>query len=59
MDKKDLDSWINKSVKLILTIEGAFYNGNLIEEQKNGLLLKSNNKMIYVPYESILALEEL
>ena len=59
MDKKDLDSWINKSVKIILTIEGAFYNGNLIEEQKNGLLLKSNNKMIYVPYESILALEEL
>ena len=59
MDKKDLDSWINKNVKVILTIEGAFYNGKLIEEQKNGLLLKANGKRVYLPYESILALEEL
>ena len=56
---KDLDSWIGKSVKILLTNEGSFYIGLLIEEQKNGLLIKANKKMIYVPFESILSIEEL
>jgi hypothetical protein len=57
--KKDLDSWINKSVKAVLTNESSFYVGVLIEEQKNGILIEANGRMIYVPYESILSLEEL
>ena len=55
---KDLDSWIGKPVKILLNAE-SFYEGILVEEQKNGLLIESNKKMIYVPYESILSLEEL
>lgn len=58
-DKKDLDPWIGKSVKVLINNESAFYIGELKEEQKNGLLLKSNGKMIYVPYESVLVIEEL
>ena len=58
-DKKDLDSWIGKSVKAVLTNESSFYIGVLIEEQKNGILIRSNKKRIYIPYESILALEGL
>ena len=58
-DKKDLDSWIGKSVKAVLTNESSFYIGVLIEEQKNGILIKANEKRIYIPYESILALEGL
>ena len=57
--KKDLDSWIGKSVKAVLTNESSFYVGVLIEEQKNGILIKANGRMIYVPYESVLSLEEL
>lgn len=34
-----------------------FYEGTLLEEQKNGILLKSSKKRIYVPYESILSME--
>ena len=55
---KDLDPWIGKSVKAILNAEGSFYIGKLIEEQKNGILIKVKEKRIYIPYESILALEE-
>jgi hypothetical protein len=58
-DKKDLDSWIGKSVKAVLTNEGSFYIGVLIEEQKNGILIEANGKMIYVPYESVLVIEEI
>ena len=57
--KKDLDSWIGRPVKVILNSESSFYEGILIEEQKNGILIEANGKMIYVPYESLLALEEL
>ena len=58
-NKKDLDSWIGRPVKVILNSESSFYEGILIEEQKNGILIEANGKMIYVPYESLLALEEL
>ena len=57
-DKKDLDSWINKSVKVILHEDG-YYIGILIAEQKNGLLIESSGKRIYIQYESITSLEEL
>ena len=56
---KDLDSWIGKSVKAILNSESSFYIGVLVEEMKNGILIESYKKRIYVPYESILSLEEL
>ena len=55
---KDLDLWIGKSVKAILNAE-SFYEGIFLEEQKNGILIKVNEKRIYIPYESILALEEI
>ena len=55
---KDLDSWINKSVKVILHEDG-YYIGILIAEQKNGLLIESSGKRIYIQYESITSLEEL
>jgi sporulation protein YlmC with PRC-barrel domain len=56
---KDLDSWIGKSVKAILNDEGSFYIGILLEEQKNGILVKTDKGRVYIPYESILSLEEL
>ena len=55
---KDLDSWINKRVRVILTNESSFYEGILLFEMKNGLLIEANKKRVYVPYESILSLEE-
>ena len=57
--KKDLDSWIDRSVKAILNSESSFYIGVLVEEQKNGILIKCSGKRVYVPYESLLVLEEL
>ena len=56
-DGKDLDSWINLPVKVILHEDG-FYRGTLIEEMRNGLLIESNKKHIYIPYESVLSIEE-
>ena len=58
-ESKDLDLWIGKHIKAVLNNEGSFYIGVLVEEQKNGLLIESNKKMIYVPYESVLSIEEL
>ena len=55
---KDLDSWIGIPVKVVLNSESSFYIGVLVEEQKNGLLIEANRKRIYIPYESILSLEE-
>ena len=57
-NSKDLDSWINLPVKILLNADG-FYQGTLIEEMKNGILIKCSGKRVYVPYESILSLEEL
>ena len=57
--EKDLDSWINARVKVVLNSESSFYIGVLIEEQKNGILVKTDKGRVYVPYESILSLEEL
>ena len=37
-ESKDLDSWINLRVKVILHEDG-FYQGFLVEEQKNGILI--------------------
>jgi hypothetical protein len=46
-EEKDLDSWINKRVKVLLNAEG-YYDGILLSE-----------KRIYIPYESVLSLEEI
>ena len=54
---KDLDSWIGRPVKVLLNAE-AFYEGILLEEMKNGILIESNKKHIYIPYESVLSIEE-
>jgi ribosome maturation factor RimP len=56
---KDLDSWIGRPVKVVLNSESSFYIGVLVEEMKNGLLINSSGKHVYLPYESILVLEEL
>ena len=55
---KDLDSWIGRPVKVVLNSESSFYIGVLVEEQKNGLLIEANKKRIYIPFESLLLLEE-
>ena len=58
-DKKDLDSWINKSVKVILHEDG-FYSGTLLSEQRNGLLIEgTNKKRIYIQFDSIVSIEEI
>ena len=57
--KKDLDLWIGTHIKAVLNNEGSYYIGVLVEEMKNGLLINSSGKHVYVPYESILTLEEL
>jgi hypothetical protein len=54
---KDLDGWINLPVKVLLNADG-FYQGTLIGEMKNGLLIESNKKHIYIPFESVLSIEE-
>ena len=54
---KDLDSWIGKPLKVLLNAE-SYYTGTLLSEQKNGLLLQVSGKQVYVPYESVLALEQ-
>ena len=56
-DSKDLDAWIGKPVKVLLHADG-YYTGTLIEEQKNGLLIQVSGKQVYIPYESVLALEQ-
>ena len=57
-ESKDLDSWLGKPLKVILHEDG-FYEGVLVEEQRNGILIKCSGKRVYVPYESLLSLEEL
>ncbi len=56
---KDLDSWINKPARVILTNESSFYEGILLSEMRNGILIESDKRRIYIPYESVLSLEEL
>ena len=54
---KDLDSWIGKSVKVLLNAE-AFYEGILLAEQRNGILIESAHKRTYIQFDSIVSLEE-
>ena len=56
-DSKDLDAWLNKPLKVLLNAD-AYYKGTLIEEQKNGLLIQVSGRLVYVPYESVLSLEQ-
>ena len=56
-ESKDLDSWLGRPLKVILHEDG-FYEGILLEEQRNGILIEAKKKRVYVPYESVLSLEE-
>ena len=56
-EPKDLDSWIGKPLKVLLHADG-YYKGTLLSEQRNGLLLQVLDKLVYVPYESVLSLEQ-
>ena len=56
-EPKDLDAWIGKPLKVLLNADG-YYKGTLLSEQKNGLLIQVSEKLVYVPYESVLALEQ-
>jgi hypothetical protein len=56
-EPKDLDQWINKPLKVLLNADG-YYKGTLLSEQKNGLLISVLGKEVYIPYESLLALEQ-
>jgi hypothetical protein len=55
--EKDLDGWIDLPVKVILHEDG-FYEGVLVEEQRNGILIKCSGKRVYILYESVLSIEE-
>ena len=56
-DSKDLDAWIGKPVKVLLNAD-AYYTGTLLSEEKNGLLISVSGKQVYIPFESVLALEQ-
>ena len=57
--EKDLDGWIGKHIKAVLNNEGSYYEGILIEEQKNGVMVECSGKRIYIPYESLLVIGEI
>ena len=57
--KKDLDLWIGKHIKAVLTSESSYYIGVLVAEQRNGIMIECSGKKIYIPYESLLVIEEL
>lgn len=57
-DTKDLDTWIGKPLKVLLHEDG-FYEGILMAEQKNGLLIETSGKRVYISYDSVVSLEEL
>lgn len=57
---KNLDSWLGRKVKVVLNSSDGYYEGTLLSEQKNGILLEaSNEKRIYIQYDSIVSFEEL
>jgi ribosome maturation factor RimP len=59
-EKKDLDSWIGKEIKVIINIhDDLFYTGILLEEQKNGILISYEGKKFYIPYETVVVIEEI
>jgi sporulation protein YlmC with PRC-barrel domain len=55
---KDLDEWIGNRVKIMINSDG-YYEGVLKGELNNGLLIESKGKKVYLPYESVIAIEEL
>ena len=57
-EPKDLDTWIGNRVKIMIHSDG-YYEGILKGELNNGLLIESKGKRIYLPYESVIAIEEL
>ena len=57
-EPKDLDTWIGNRVKIMINSDG-YYEGILKGELNNGLLIESKGKRIYLPYESVIAIEEI
>ena len=57
-EPKDLDTWIGNRVKIMINSDG-YYEGVLKGELNNGLLIESKGKKVYLPYESVIAIEEL
>ena len=57
-EPKDLDTWIGNMVKIMINSDG-YYEGVLKGELNNGLLIESKGKKVYLPYESVIAIEEL
>lgn len=57
-EPKDLDTWIGNMVKIMINSDG-YYEGILKGELNNGLLIESKGKKIYLPYESVIAIEEI
>ena len=57
-EPKDLDTWIGNRVKIMINSDG-YYEGILRGELNNGLLIESKGKKIYLPYESVISIEEL
>ena len=57
-EPKDLDTWIGSRVKIMINSDG-YYEGILKGELNNGLLIESKGKKIYLPYESVIAIEEI
>ena len=57
-EKKDLDSWVGRKIKIMINSDG-FYEGILKEEQMNGILIEVDGKRIYVQFEAITSIEEL
>ena len=55
---KDLDEWIGNRVKIMINSDG-YYEGVLKGELNNGLLIESKGKRVYLPYESVISIEEL
>ena len=55
---KDLDEWIGNRVKIMINSDG-YYEGVLKGELNNGLLIESKGKRGYLPYESVISIEEL
>jgi hypothetical protein len=56
-NKKDLDSWKEKQVKIIFG--DSFYEGIFKGELKNGYLLENKGKRIYISFESVVSIEEV
>lgn len=57
-EPKDLDTWIDNRVKIMINSDG-YYEAILKGELNKGLLIESKGKRVYLPYESVISIEEI